>query len=52
MKSGGGEAPQHLRELSGRGASMVAYTGHTGVQVNHTTHCAVAERRIQKEKIQ
>ena len=51
MKSGGGEAPQHLRELSGRGASMKAYTGHTGVQVNHTTHCAVAERRIQKREI-
>ena len=31
---------------------MKAYAGHTGVQVNHTTHCAVAERRIQKEKIQ
>ena len=50
-RSGGGEAPQHLRELSGRGASMKAYTGHTGVQVNHTTHCAVAERRIQKREI-
>jgi len=25
--SGGGEAPQHLRELSGHGASMMAYTG-------------------------
>ena len=30
---------------------MKAYTGHTGVQVNHTTHCAVAERRIQKREI-
>ena len=29
---------------------MKAYTGHTGVQVNHTTHCAVAERRIQKRE--
>jgi len=48
----GGEAPQHLRELSGHGASMEAYSGHTGVQVNHTTHCAVAERRIQKREIQ
>ena len=29
---------------------MKAYAGHTGVQVNHTTHCAVAERRIQKRE--
>ena len=29
---------------------MKAYPGHTGVQVNHTTHCAVAERRIQKRE--
>ena len=30
---------------------MKAYSGHTGVQVNHTMHCAVAERRIQKREI-
>ena len=30
---------------------MEAYSGHTGVQVNHTMHCAVAERRIQKREI-
>ena len=29
---------------------MKAYAGHTGAQVNHTTHCAVAERRIQKRE--
>ena len=29
---------------------MKAYAGHTGVQVNHTTHCAIAERRIQKRE--
>ena len=29
---------------------MKAYAGHTGVQVNHTTHCAVAERCIQKRE--
>ena len=29
---------------------MKAYAGHTGVQVNHTTHCAVAERRIKKRE--
>lgn len=29
---------------------MKAYAGHTGVQINHTTHCAVAERRIQKRE--
>ena len=29
---------------------MKAYTGHARVQVNHTTHCAVAERRIQKRE--
>ena len=29
---------------------MKAYAGHTEVQVNHTTHCAVAERRIQKRE--
>ncbi len=50
MKVAGEGTPQQLRELPGRGASMKAYTGHTGVQVNHTTHCAVAERRIQKRE--
>ena len=29
---------------------MKACSGHAGAQVNHTTHCAVAERRIQKRE--
>ena len=29
---------------------MKVYFGHTGVQVNHTMHCAVAERRMQKRE--
>ena len=30
---------------------MKAYAGHTGVQVNHTTHCAVAERHMTEREI-
>ena len=30
---------------------MKAYAGHTGVQVNHTTHCAAAERRMTEREI-
>ncbi len=29
--------------------SMMAYAGHTGVQANHTTHCAVAEQHTERE---